>query len=190
MGAKIKINIVLLLIVLCCTGSLVAFPTPTRLASPAVAVAPTVDWPCTIEVATLAEGSSQNNRDVEETVRGIILYGPPLALLAFIINRWTRCVARKTSIISGTSRIRFYALMLLKMSWRIVFLCVLFIYSFASVYSAGSPFSQIQEKSKEGATVATALLMIFLPPTVLLTSWTQTKRRFLGLETAAQQGKS
>jgi hypothetical protein len=190
MGANIKIKIVPLLIVLCWTASLVAFPTPTRLAYPVIALAPTVDWPCTIEAATVTEGSSQNNRDVEKTVSGIILYGPPLALLVFIINRWTRRFARKTSITSGTSRIRFYGLMLLKMSWRIVFLCVLFIYAFASVYSAGSPFSQIQEKSKEGATVATALLMIFLPPTVLLTSWTQTKRRFLGLETAAQQGKS
>ena len=102
-------------------------------------------------------------------------YGLPLALLAFIVSRWTRRVSRKTAVGARTSKARFYALMLLKMSWRVPILVVL---SFALVLLAHTGPAVSEKEITEAIETTMALFLVFLPPIVLLTSWTQTRRKF------------
>jgi hypothetical protein len=109
-------------------------------------------------------------------------YGIPLLIVCLWIRRWTRGVAERTVLRPAASPTRFYLRLLLKMSWRFVFVFVLSLLFVA--YSISSNTRQPPAVGGLGL-----LLFLFVCPSVfLISSWTQTKRKFTVPGTAAASG--
>src|SRR6202040_1806313 len=112
-------------------------------------------------------------------------YGIPLAIVCLVIRSWTRRVARRTSVIPGTSRGQYYSWLLLKMSWRVAIILV--VAMFVAMLSQMSPAISPEQAGQAGA-VALLLLLLVCPPAFFITSWTQTKRRFAKQTAAGTAG--
>lgn len=102
-------------------------------------------------------------------------YGVPLIIVALLIRGWTGRISRKTSTAVGGSRQRYYGLLLLKMSWRVL---ILFMLSMFLVVLAHMPTAISEREAGEAGALAFILLLIVCPPVLLMSAWTQTKRRF------------
>ncbi|MDQ6911926.1 MAG: hypothetical protein M3128_03520 [Verrucomicrobiota bacterium] len=102
-------------------------------------------------------------------------YGIPLLIVCLVIRAWTRRVGRQTPVEPGSSRGSYYRRLCLKMSWRTVMIFVGAM--FVVMLSQMSPTISVQQASEAGA-IAFLLLLLFCPPTMLVTSWTQTKQKF------------
>jgi hypothetical protein len=102
-------------------------------------------------------------------------YGVSLGLLIFLISRWTRRVARKTDHRADQSRAAYYGKLLLKMSWRVVLLIVL---SFGLVILSHLRPGLSDSELQSAFAITFLLLILVVPAAYLLTSWSQTKRRF------------
>jgi cytochrome c-type biogenesis protein CcmH/NrfG len=101
-------------------------------------------------------------------------YGIPLVIVGLVIRAWVRRVSRRTPITA--SRARYYRLLLLKMSWRIVIVFMLSM--FVVMLSQNSPAISTQQAGEAGA-LAFLLLLVFCPVALFVTGWTQTKGKFL-----------
>ena len=107
--------------------------------------------------------------------------GLPLALIIFVIGRWTRRVSRRSPPKPGVSRSGYYAKLLLKMTWRTALVgCAALI--IVVVIHVQTIFSQ--DEFTTAVLSAIGLLVISLPVAMLITSWSQTKRRFVDADSA------
>jgi hypothetical protein len=101
--------------------------------------------------------------------------GLPLALIIFVISRWTRRVSRKRPPKPGVSRSAYYAKLLLKMSWRVALLGSAALITVVVIH-VQNIFSQ--DEFTTAVLSAIGLLIISLPLAMLITSWSSTKRKF------------
>ena len=126
------------------------------------------------EIAALRGESLAGNDPVYKLGYAIGRYGVLLGFLAFVISRWTRRVSRKTAVATN-SRAHYYLKLLFKMSWRVAIIIAL---SFIAVVLLTTAPSKSQNELFGALAVTSGLFVVFFPPTVLLTSWWQTKRKF------------
>jgi hypothetical protein len=101
--------------------------------------------------------------------------GIPLAILIFIISRWTRRVARNLPVAIGERRSAYYLKLLLKMSWRVGLLVVLanvivLVLHLRNVYS--------DNELKKAAETTSFLTFVVLPVGALIAIWPKAKRRY------------
>lgn len=102
-------------------------------------------------------------------------YGVPLTVLGFLIRAWIRRVSRKTPVAVGMSLNRYYCLLLLKMSWRVI---IVFVMSMFLVLLAHLRVEISEREAGQAGAVAFLLLLIVCPTVLFVCAWTQTKRRF------------